>query len=71
MNGLFCIANSLELGRRKTFFENFMDFNPPPNLNEVKQSHNIFLIGMALKLASLQSNKKQVKATLPAENADI
>ena len=39
MSGLFCIANLLNMGRKKYFF-NFTDFNPPPNQNDVKYSHN-------------------------------
>ena len=28
MNELFCIANLLEVGRKKYVFFNFMDYNP-------------------------------------------
>ena len=40
MSELFYIANLLEVGRKKTLFLNFMDFNSVQIKNEVKYSHN-------------------------------
>ena len=40
MNGLFCIANLLNVSKKKPFFFNFMDFNLFQT-NKVKYSHNV------------------------------
>ena len=64
MSGLFCIANLLEVGRKKkTILKYFMDFNPP-NQNETKYSHNKCLgksafTEMTSKLAKNRKTKKK------------
>ena len=57
ISGLFCIAHLLEEGK-KTFFKNFMDFNPLQTKMKLNNPIINVLIEMTLKLAKSGKAKK-------------
>ena len=82
LNGLFCIANLLEVVRKKKVYKDFIDFKHL----QTKMKQNITIINLNIEMTleltnSWKAEKKnelksaiqqrQEKAELPAENADI